>query len=88
MDRLVTQLKGQISSERVASLEKDRLVRRTMMEGQGQGVVEVFRAQMGGLTDEVTILQKAVSSGSTEMVRIKRNQRHSLAPEMLRIEDF
>ena len=44
MDRLVTQLKGQISSERVASLEKDRLVRRTMMEGQGQGVVEVVRA--------------------------------------------
>lgn len=44
MDRLVTQLKGQISSERVASLEKDGLVRRTMMEGQGQGVVEVFRA--------------------------------------------
>lgn len=54
------------------------------MEGQGQGVVEVFRAKMGGLTDEVTILKKAVSSGSTEMVRIKRNQRHSLAPEMLR----
>lgn len=29
------------------------------MEGQGQGVVEVFRAKMGGLTDEVTILNKA-----------------------------
>lgn len=35
MDCLVTQLKGQISSE--TSLEKDGLVRRTMMEGQGQG---------------------------------------------------
>jgi len=55
-----------------------------MMEGQGQGVVEVFRAQMGGLTDEGNILQKAVSSGSTEMVRIKRHQSHSLAPERLR----
>lgn len=37
-------LHGLISSERVASLEKDGLVRRTMMEGQGRGVVEVFRA--------------------------------------------
>lgn len=42
IDCLVTQLKGQISSERLASLEKDGLVRQTMIEGQGQEVVKVL----------------------------------------------
>jgi len=35
---------------------------------------------------DVEPLRPLVQRGSTEMIRIKRKQRHSLAPEMLRIE--
>ena len=36
-----------------------------------EGFMEVLRAQMGGLMDEVTILKKAVGHGPVEMPKIK-----------------